>query len=106
MAGHEVGVQNRQMHSGLITISAIVEAHRSGARTPQATIADCYARIRAHGDPAIFIALREEQDALAQAAALGAGGERAPLFGVPVAVKDNIDVEGLPTTAGCPAFAY
>ena len=89
------------------TISAIVEAHRSGARTPQATIEDCYARIRAHGDPAIFIALREEQDALAQAAALGAGGERdAPLFGVPVVVKDNIDVKGLPTTAGCPAFAY
>lgn len=29
-----------------------------------------------------------------------------PLFGVPFAVKDNIDIAGWPTTAACPAFAY
>jgi allophanate hydrolase len=94
------------------TVAAIVEAHRSGAASPEATVARTYARIRAHDDPAIFIALREQADALAEAKALAA--ERAadrtladrPLFGVPVAVKDNIDVAGLPTTAACPAFAY
>src|SRR5215471_16823023 len=92
------------------TIAAIVEAHRSGAASPEATVARAYARIRAHDDPAIFIALRDEADALAEAKALAAERDHSladrPLFGVPVAVKDNIDDAGLPTTAACPAFAY
>ena len=93
------------------TVAAIVEAHRAGA-SPEASVARAYARIRAHADPAIFITLRDEAAALAEAKALAArrAADRAladlPLYGVPVAVKDNIDVEGLPTTAACPAFAY
>ena len=63
--------------------------------------------IRAHDDPAIFIALRDEAEVLAEARALTAAGRTAlPLFGIPVVVKDNIDVEGLPTTAACPAYSY
>ncbi len=89
------------------TVAEMVEAHRSGGADPVATIAACYARIRAHGDPAVFISLRDEADALAQARALAAQGSRnRALYGVPVAVKDNIDVAGLATTAACPAFAY
>src|SRR5712691_7127727 len=74
---------------------------------PEATIAGCYARIRAHDDPAIFITLRDEAEARAEARALAAERNTdLPLYGVPFAVKDNIDVKGLPTTTGCPAFAY
>jgi allophanate hydrolase len=85
------------------TISQIVDTHRAGA-SPDEAIARCYARIRQHDDPAIFITLRDEADALAEARALT--DKSLPLHGVPFAVKDNIDVAGLPTTAACPAFAY
>jgi allophanate hydrolase len=51
--------------------------------------------------------LRDEAEARAEARALARDGAgEKPLYGVPVAVKDNIDVRGLPTTAACPAFAY
>ena len=88
------------------TVAEIVEAHRTGTTTPAETVARTFARIREHGDPAIFITLRDEAEAIAEAAALGAASQDRPLFGVPVAIKDNIDVTGVPTTAGCPAFAY
>jgi allophanate hydrolase len=89
------------------TVAAIVAAHRAGATTPEQTVARSFARIRAHNDPAVFISLRDEKEALAEAEALSAkDASLLPLYGVPVAVKDNIDVAGLPTTAACPAFAY
>src|SRR5437868_12586909 len=89
------------------TVAAIVAAHRAGHMSPAETIARSYRRIRDYNDSAVFISLRDEKDALAEAEALSAkdAGEL-PLLGVPVAVKDNIDALGLPTTAACPAFSY
>ena len=89
------------------TIAAIVAAHRAGTVSPAQTIARTYQRIRDHNDPAIFISLRDEKDAVAEAEALTRkDAARLPLYGVPFAVKDNIDALGLPTTAACPAFSY
>ncbi len=86
------------------TLAQIVAAHHAGTTTPADTMARCYARLKAHDDPAMFITLRAEKDAVAEARAMK--DTTLPLYGVPVAVKDNIDVAGLPTTAACPAFAY
>jgi allophanate hydrolase len=90
------------------TIAAIVAAHRAGTLTPAQTIARSYQRIRDHNDPAVFISLRDEKDALAETEKLAARKDAAslPLYGVPVAVKDNIDALGFATTAACPAFSY
>src|SRR5947209_4869978 len=89
------------------TVAAIVAAHRSGHMTPAQTVARSYQRIRDYNDPAVFISLRDEKAALAEAEALSAkGAGDLPLLGVPVAVKDNIDAQGMATTAGCPAFSY
>jgi len=89
------------------TVSDILAAHRSGAVTPEQTIRRSYERIRVYADPSLFITLRDEGDAVAEARDLmAAGADEKPLFGIPVAVKDNIDVAGLPTTAACPAFSY
>ncbi len=58
--------------------------------------------------PEIWIHLRPEDDVLAEAAAVDArvaAGERLPLAGLLAAVKNNVDVAGFATTAGCPAFA-
>lgn len=89
------------------TVVSIVAACRDGAVRPEDNVARSYARIRAHGDPAVFVSLRDERDAIAEARALAVQDARSlPLYGVPVAIKDNIDVEGLETTAACPSFAY
>lgn len=63
-------------------------------------------RIAGRGDAAVWISRFSPEVLHARCDALEAARDRAPLWGVPFAVKDNIDVAGLPTTAACPAFSY
>ena len=73
---------------------------------PTLVVARVFEAIEAADDPGIFIALVDAKTAKRAARKLGAFDPGKPLWGVPFAVKDNIDAAGLPTTAACPAFAY
>ena len=69
------------------------------------TIEEVYRRIEAHASNPVFIHLAPKAQLLERARAIAAL-PRGPLWGRIVAVKDNIDVAGMPTTAACPAFSY
>ena len=88
------------------TIADLHAAYARGAK-PTEIIAEVYRRIVAADDPGIFIALVPETEALAAGEKLHSFDPvTKPLWGIPFAIKDNIDVAGMPTTAACPDFAY
>jgi len=87
-------------------IAGLTAAYENGGTTPEAVLDEVYRRIEAKGVRPVWITLVPKERALAALAARRAAGGHQPLFGIPFAVKDNIDVAGLPTTAGCPDFAY
>ncbi|GAA0975662.1 allophanate hydrolase [Nocardiopsis tropica] len=76
---------------------------------PTDRVRSAYRRIAGADRPEVWITLRPERETAAEAEALEgrlASGEDLPLAGTLLAVKDNIDVAGLPTTAGHPGYAY
>jgi len=85
------------------SVGALVAAYQNGSSRPAEELTACVARIQSEGERPIWISTFDEQQVLAQ---LDAADSSGPLYGVPFAVKDNIDVAGLPTTAACPDFSY
>lgn len=67
-------------------------------------IENVYERIGAGSPAPVWISLVPRETALEQARRLE--NPALPLYSLPFAIKDNIDLAGLPTTAGCPAYAY
>ena len=91
---------------------AILPAQSRPLRSPAklaSIITTVYDRIERDRRRNCWIYVRPMEEALAEADALvqrAEKGEALPLLGVPFGVKDNIDVEDMPTTAACPSFEY
>jgi allophanate hydrolase len=108
---NKIGTLSEQ---GLTTLTALRERYAAGSLLPSECIAAVLKRIALVDRPEIWITRVDEGQLLQQARELDAllrkeGAAvfaRLPLFGVPFAVKDNIDAAGMPTTAACPDFAY
>ncbi len=88
-------------------ITSLHKAYASGRLTPEAVIEETYARIDAEGLHPVWITLVPREQAIRRAREMQSSDRaKLPLYGVPFAVKDNIDVAGVPTTAACPDYAY
>jgi allophanate hydrolase len=85
-----------------LAINHLRYQYQTGETTPSQVLQSIYARIAAYNDPAVWIYLAPLADSLA----LISDRSDLPLWGIPFAIKDNLDWAGIPTTAGCPAFAY
>lgn len=85
-----------------LDIASLSAGYTTGQFSPEDVINDIYNAIDRIGEKPVWISLRSREEALRRLARSSKG----PLFGIPFAVKDNIDVAGMATTCACPAFAY
>ncbi|MFY1670600.1 allophanate hydrolase [Plantactinospora sp. WMMB334] len=97
------------MPEAIGTVTALRSAYSAGELSTVEVADQVLAALAERAGEAVWISTVPAEQLRARAAELHRRrGELAtlPLYGVPFAVKDNIDAAGLPTTAGCPEFAY
>jgi amidase len=101
-------IPGTSLDAGSASVAALGQALSAGALTAAALTAYYLARIE-QLNPALHAVITVSSQAAADAAASdarrAAGQARGPLDGIPVLVKDNVSVTGLPATAGSPALA-
>ena len=90
------------------SVAEILASHASGTGSPAKTAARVADAIAARGDDGTWLSTvpRDQLLATAEEIEKRPGARTLPLYGVPFAVKDSIDVEGVPTTLSCPDYAY
>jgi allophanate hydrolase len=90
-----------------LSIAALRKRYVAGDLTPERLLEALWPALDAPDDHNVWITRLTREELLAHARRLeGKDPAALPLYGVPFAIKDNIDLAGVPTTAACPAFAY
>src|SRR5512139_4041932 len=90
-----------------LSIGELLEGYRSRRFSVTAVMQHVLDRVSQAPERHIWISLLPQERVLAYARALESRSpESLPLYGVPFAIKDNIDLEGVVTTAACPDYAY
>lgn len=90
-----------------MAIAALRTAYLSGELTPVELMAEIRARADQYRDHNIWIHLLSADEQVPYLEALqDKNPDDCSLWGIPFAIKDNIDLAGTPTTAACEAFAY
>ncbi len=93
------------MHA--MTIATLHRAYQAGALTPEAVLKDIRRESAEYSHHNIWIHLLSESEVQPYLSALQHKAmDDAPLWGIPFAIKDNIDLANIPTTAACEAFSY